>query len=38
MVRLVERSAQRQCEDPLGLADSILIRPAVVAVLDGVRR
>ncbi len=36
MVRLVERLPDIN-EDPLGLADAILIRPTVVAVLDGVK-
>ena len=36
MVRLVERLPNEN-QDPLGLADSILIRPTVVAVLDGVK-
>jgi anthranilate synthase component I len=36
MVRLVEHLPQRN-PDPLGLPDAILLRPTVVAVLDGVR-
>ncbi len=36
MVRLVERLGERN-PDPVGLPDAVLMRPTVVAVLDGVR-
>ena len=36
MVRLVERLPQAK-PDPLGLPDAVLLRPSVVAVLDGVK-
>jgi anthranilate synthase component 1 len=36
MVRLVERLPQAN-PDPLGLPDAVLLRPSVVAVLDGVK-
>lgn len=36
MVRLVERLPQTN-PDPLGLPDAVLMRPSVVAVLDGVK-
>ena len=36
MVRLVERLGERP-PDPIGLPDAVLMRPTVVAVLDGVR-
>jgi anthranilate synthase component 1 len=36
MIRLVERLPQAN-PDPLGLPDAVLLRPSVVAVLDGVK-
>jgi anthranilate synthase component 1 len=36
MVRLVERLPDSR-PDPLGLPDAVLLRPSVVAVLDGVK-
>jgi anthranilate synthase component 1 len=36
MIRLVERLPQAK-PDPLGLPDAVLLRPSVVAVLDGVK-
>ncbi len=36
MIRLVERLPDQR-PDPLGLPDAVLLRPSVVAVLDGVR-
>jgi anthranilate synthase component 1 len=37
MVRLVERLPLGDKPDPLGLPDAVLVRPSVVAVLDGVK-